>query len=333
MALEWLAAQVGSLYQSGNPLIERLGGVSLIPLVAALLLHLAKLVVRARAWHNIVRAAYPTDQLRFRDGLAAFLAGVGVDAVLPAHPGLLVRLGLLRARLTHSTFSGLLSTRLVESAFDAILTGLLIGIAIAIGFGAGAPRTFVSAWVIAHLPFVACAALSLALVSGWLGLRFSTRIRALVLDARRGFVIFTRPVEYIWGVASWQAFGWALRIASVYCFLLAFHLPANVGGALVVVAVQLVAAAIPVTPGGAGPQQAMLVIALSTGADATVLGFGVGMQAATVLADLFLGGLSLILLTGRRGVRLVGRSDDGVESRTPSRRIAERLRFSISEPA
>ena len=68
---------------------------------------------------------------------------------------------------------------------------------------------------------------------------------------------------------------------------------------MLVVAVQLVASTLPVTPGGAGSQQAILVVALSATTAATVLGFGIGMQAATALADLILGSGALLFLTGR----------------------------------
>jgi uncharacterized membrane protein YbhN (UPF0104 family) len=299
MSVEWVADDLTPLYHSGGVLLGRLGAVSLLPLVLALMLHAAKLGARARAWHNIVRAAYPADRLTFRDALAVFLAGVGVDAVAPARIGELVRVGLLRPRLPSSTFPGLVSTLFAEWVFDAGLTVLLIGVAIGVGFGAGVPGSAFILGPVAQHPLIATLAGSgLALAAGWLGFRLRPRIRSVVLDARRGLAVFVEPMRYVRRVAPWQALGWALRVASVYWFLLAFHLPATLGAALLVVAVQLVAAAVPVTPGGAGPQQAILVVALSASAAATVLAFGIGMQLATVLSDLGLGATSLIFLTG-----------------------------------
>jgi uncharacterized membrane protein YbhN (UPF0104 family) len=280
-------------------LLGKLGGVSLIPLAVALALHLAKLGARGRAWHNIVRAAYPTDRLCFRDALAAFLAGVGVDAVVPARAGELVRLGLVRRHLATSAFPGLVSTVLAESVFDAILTALVIALAIAVGFGAHLPgAAFVLAPVAQHLLTATLAGSALALTAAWLGVRLRARIRSFLLEARRGLVVFARPRDYARRVASWQALGWGLRVSSVYWYLLAFHLPATLATAVLVVAVQLAAGAVPLTPGGVGPQQALLTVALSTSAAATVLGFSIGMQAVGVLSDLVLGAASLLFLTG-----------------------------------
>jgi hypothetical protein len=57
-----------------------------------------------------------------------------------------------------------------------------------------------------------------------------------------------------------------------------------------VLALQLVAGSIPVTPSGAGTQQALLAVALGGGA---IVGFSVGAQAATMLVDLLLGLVAL----------------------------------------
>jgi uncharacterized membrane protein YbhN (UPF0104 family) len=280
-------------------------------LALALTFHLAKLGARARAWHNIVRAAYPADRLGFREALAAFLAGVGVDAVVPARAGELVRVGLLRARLASSTVPGLVSTLFAESAFDAVLTVIVIAAAIGLGLGAGVPGSAAIFGLVAqHALIVALAGSGVGLAAGWLGFRLRARVRSFALDARRGLAVFAQPMKYVRSVASWQALGWALRVASVYWFMVAFHVPASLAAALLVVAVQLVVATVPVTPGGAGPQQAILVLALSATTAAKVLGFGIGMQAATVMSDVLLGGACLIFLTGTlHWRRLVGCRD------------------------
>jgi hypothetical protein len=106
-----------------------------------------------------------------------------------------------------------------------------------------------------------------------------------------------------------------LRLATVYWFLLAFHIDATAWTVLAVVAAQMMASLVPLLPGNAGAQQAALVVALSgTSSAATVVGFGIGMQAATGLADILLGMLAVGLVTpgaeiraavtGRRRARL-----------------------------
>jgi hypothetical protein len=310
MSLGSLAAELAPAYQTGELVVGRLAAVSPAPFAVALVFHLAKLGAHARAWHNIVRAAYPADRVRFRDTIGAFLAGVGVGAVVPSRAGELVRLGLLKARLPGATFAGLVSTLLAEQAFETFVKVAVVGVALAFGLGAGVPGSALILGPLAHHPLIATlAGAGAALVTAALGVRRRERIRLLLCDARRGFAVFTPPSRYLRGVVSWQILAWALRLASVYAFLVAFHVSASIATALLVVVVQLLAAVVP-TPGGAGSQQAMLVVALSATAAVTVLGFGIGMQAATALADLVVGAASLIALTGSlRWRRLALRRD------------------------
>jgi glycosyltransferase 2 family protein len=279
-------------------LFGELAGVSLVPWGIALGLHLVKLCVRARAWHNIVSATYPDDRVRFRHTLAAYLAGTGVGACVPAGAGQLVRLGVLRGRVENARFAGLLSTLVVESAFDAVLTALVVvGVVMAAGPGVLDGARFLGP--VGQHPVIA-AAVACVLAAGVYALaaRSRLRMRSVLRDARRGLAIFGQPRACVCGVASWQALGYVLRVASTYWFLVAFHVPASLHTALLVIGVQLVAGAVPVTPGGAGSQQAILVVALSDTAAATVLSFGIGTQVTTMLADVVFGGVALLLVGG-----------------------------------
>jgi uncharacterized membrane protein YbhN (UPF0104 family) len=277
--------------------LEKFGGVSLGAFALALLLHVAKLIARARGWHNIVRAAYPESPLRFRDALGAFFVGAGVDSFVPARVGELLRVELVRRRAPESTFPGLVSTLFAEYVLDVILTVVVVGLVVAFG-----PIPQGSSLILGPLarhslilPAVAVVGLVVLLI---VGRRLRPGLRPLLAEARRGLAVLTSPTYYLGRVAGWQVLGWVLRIASVYWFLVAFGVPASIGTAALVVAVQLAAGAIPLTPGGAGSQQAMLIVALSASTAATVLAFGIGMQAATVLTNIVLGAVSLLWMTG-----------------------------------
>jgi len=64
------------------------------------LLYLVAQTVRPRGWHTILRAAFPeATDLRPRDVIRAYLAGAGVNAIVPARGGDVVKLALLRRRI------------------------------------------------------------------------------------------------------------------------------------------------------------------------------------------------------------------------------------------
>jgi len=107
----------------------------------------------------------------------------------------------------------------------------------------------------------------------------------------------SHDIAFVGRVLTWKLVAWTLRLVCVYAFLLAFHVPAAPWTVLVVVAAQNVAASVPLLPGNAGTQQAAIGVALAGSASvAEVLGFGVGMQAATAITDLVLGAAALGLV-------------------------------------
>src|SRR5918911_258825 len=79
-------------------------------LAVALVCHFTKLCCVSRAWRNIVAAAYPDRRVRWRSVLAAFLARVGVNAVVPARVGDAVALYIVRRRVEGSSYATLASS-------------------------------------------------------------------------------------------------------------------------------------------------------------------------------------------------------------------------------
>ena len=58
----------------------------------------------SRAWRNTIAAAYPEEEVRWRSIYAAYLAGVGVNAIIPARAGDAVRLYLAHRAVPASTY-------------------------------------------------------------------------------------------------------------------------------------------------------------------------------------------------------------------------------------
>jgi Lysylphosphatidylglycerol synthase TM region len=285
---------------TAETLVGRLAGVSFVLLAAALVLHVGKLAARARAWHNIARAAYPDESLLYRDSLGAYLSGVGLNAVLPARPGEVLKLTLVTQKAPGTTYRGLAATLLTESAFDTVIGAALLAIGLAIGWTSiGSPALSLLGPPAVH-PWLALAVLlaaALGCFAAWRPLR--RKLRGAGTEVMRGFAAFGHPRRFLRTVASWQLTALALRLASIYCFLGAFHIPAGMQTTMIVLAVQSTANLIPLTPNGAGTQQALLVLALGGAASAsTIVRFGAGAQIATACCDIVLALAALMLMTG-----------------------------------
>ena len=280
-----------------------LAGVSLGALAVALALHAGKLVAEARSWHGIVSHAHEGAGVAFRTTLGAFVGAIGANAVLPARVGEALRVGVVRRRVPGSSVITLAATIVLETAIEVAFGAVVILVVVLTGrrFGPGGA---------APLPHAASSAAALAVIGAVvaaglvLGLVFRRRVRPLLGRMARGFSVVTSPWAFATGVLSWKLVAWTMRLGAVYAFRLAFHVPAAPWTALVVVAAQNVAAAIPLLPGNAGTQQAAIGVALAGSASAaSLLGFGVGMQASTAVADVVLGAAALAFVANRDDLR------------------------------
>ena len=122
------------------------------------------------------------------------------------------------------------------------------------------------------------------------GVAFAARVR-------QGFTILRTPRRYFATVAVPQLIGWACRVGSAAAFLEAFGIPGTLRNALLVMVVGSLTTLLPVTPGGVGTQQALIVVVLSGAAsDAQLLSFSVGAQAAVMIANALIGGVALVLM-------------------------------------
>jgi len=130
-------------------------------------------------------------------------------------------------------------------------------------------------------PLLLGLAATVLVVVGAFAVVFRHPARDLGSRVVRGFSVVGSPRAF-GGVGLWKVTAWTLRIACVFTFLLAFHMPATAWTALVVIGAQSVAGTVPLAPGNAGTQQAALALAFRGMVGAgTVVGFGVGMHSST----------------------------------------------------
>jgi uncharacterized membrane protein YbhN (UPF0104 family) len=119
------------------------------------------------------------------------------------------------------------------------------------------------------------------------------RVEMFWTHLKQGVAIFREPRRYLAHVFAWQAAGWALRFASFWLFLDAFHIGGSLDNVLLVMSVQAITGALPFTPGGAGAQQALLVVALNGPTYAAVLAYSVGQQVAVTVWSVALAFITL----------------------------------------
>jgi uncharacterized membrane protein YbhN (UPF0104 family) len=267
----------------------------------ALLCLLAMQLARAWAWRNVLHAAYPGQKISFTRLSAAYLAGAGINAIIPAHAGDATKVFLVKRQIPDSSYPAVTSSFLVQTIFDtgvgllvlayAITQGLLPPLpqiprlpAFEISFWADNPKIF----------FVTLGVLLLAIVIGIYLL--AHRVRRFWVRVRQGVVILTQPRRYLREVAAWQGVGWLLRFAAFWFFLDAFGIGGSVGSVLLVMSVQAIANVIPFTPGGAGAQQALLVATLKGPSRTAVLSFSVGTQIAMAAWSVLLGFTAILLV-------------------------------------
>lgn len=258
-------------------------------------------LVRAWAWRNVLRASYPDKEIPFLPLAAAYLAGAGINAVVPAHAGDVTKVFLVKRQIPDSSYPAVTSSFLVQTVFDtsvgilvllyAITQGLLPPLpripdlpAFEISFWADHPRTFL----------IVTGALLLAIAIGIYLL--AHRVRRFWARVRQGLVILTEPRRYLREVAAWQGIGWLFRFAAFWFFLEAFGIPGSIGSVMLVMSVQAIANIVPFTPGGAGAQQALLVATLSGPSRTAVLSFSVGTQIAMAAWSVVLGFAAILLV-------------------------------------
>src|SRR4051794_11888687 len=93
-----------------------------------IVLYILAQAVRPRGWHTIVKAAYPeATELKPRHTIAAYLAGAGLNGVIPARGGDVVKLWLLHRRIPNARYPTLAATFLPETLFETLFgIGLVI---------------------------------------------------------------------------------------------------------------------------------------------------------------------------------------------------------------
>jgi uncharacterized membrane protein YbhN (UPF0104 family) len=281
--------------------LDQIGSVAFVPLALAIACHLLKMACTSRAWRNVLAAAYPEERVPWISIYAAYLAGVGINAIIPARAGDAVRIVLAHRAIPGSTYTTVVSSTLVLSLFDLFAATSLLTWALTTGELPGLDvlprlRSFDFAWLFGRpLLFeliVAGVLVALGVVAFW--------IAGHVADFRervaQAFRILSPPTRYLRTVAVWQAADWGLRLMTIWFLLAAFHIPQTLENAALTQVSTSVATLLPITPAGVGTEQAFLLYVLSGVASASVLlAFSVGAKLTLTITNVVAGFTAIVL--------------------------------------
>ena len=281
-----------------------LASVRPLPLGIAICCHIAKTMCTSRAWRNVLAAAYPDARVRWRSIYAAYIAGVGVNAVFPARGGDVVRLGMAHRAVKGASYTTLVSTSLVLAIVDTVCAIALFVWALTQGVFpsfAALPSlpSFDFAWLLQHkqvsMVMVAVAVLGAVVIAVWIRARVK-EFRTRIVQA---FTVLRSPSRWLRTVVVWQLADWALRLSTIWFMLAAFGIDQSLRNVLLVQASQSLATLLPVSPGGVGTEQAFLAYTLrGQAARSALLAFSVGMRLTLTCVNVVLG-FSAIFLTFR----------------------------------
>lgn len=296
-----LQANFKRFFEASTEFFRHLSEIDWTVFALALLCLLAMQLARAWAWRNVLRAAYPGKPIPYLPLAAAYLAGAGINAIVPAHAGDATKVFLVKRQIPDSSYPAVTSSFLVQTVFDTSVGILVLFYAISQGLLPPLPRIpdlpafEISFW--AENPKLFFIAVGVTLLAIAIGIFFlAHRVRRFWARVRQGLLILTEPSRYMREVFAWQGIGWLFRFAAFWFFLEAFGIGGSVGNVMLVMSVQAIANVVPFTPGGAGAQQALLVATLHGPTRTAVLSFSVGTQIAMAAWSVVLGFMAILLV-------------------------------------
>ena len=306
---------MGEVLHAIGVFFEQLAGVKFTALGLAIVTHILKTMCTSKAWRNTIAASYPDEDVPWRKIYAAYLAGVGVNAIVPARAGDAVRLYLTHRAVPSSTYTTLASTLFVLSIFDMGMALLIFVYALTLGVlpgvgSLGSLPGFDFGFFAANpeFSFILFLAILIFGVIGFFWLRL--HVAEFKQRIRQGVVVLTDRTRYLREVAIWQAGDWLLRFVAIWFFLDAFGVDQSIRNVLLVQVTQSLATLVPISPGGIGTEQAFIVYVFNgTGIGRTaLLAFSVGMKLTLIVANVILGFGALFLTLGHTDWRsIVGR--------------------------
>jgi uncharacterized membrane protein YbhN (UPF0104 family) len=327
-----LLADVGSSFdrflRAAETFFENLAAIDWLAMAVALAMWTLMLLARGHAWTNALRASYPDKEVSELRIQASFMAGAGINAIIPARAGDAAKIFLAKQSVPGSSYPAIAASFAVLTPFDTTLGLIVLAYALTLGLLPDAPQlphlpAFEIAFWADHPELLMLTLTVLGIATIALFAILARRVERLWQKLKQGVAILRTPKRYFREVFAWQFVGWLARFAAFWFFLEAFGIGGSFKNVAILMAVQAIATTLPFTPGGAGAQQALLVATLHGPTRVAVLSFSVGQQIAVAALAVVLGFLSLFLvfrITDWRGlIRRSRAAVDGEPDAKPER--------------
>jgi uncharacterized membrane protein YbhN (UPF0104 family) len=290
-----------SFRHGAEEFFHRLSEIGWPSMVIALAFYLAHLLSRSRGWQNTLRAAYPDRAVPYWQITAADLVGAGMNSLLPARIGDAVKIFLARRAVRGSTYTAVVSSFFVGSVFETTAGILVLVYALTQGLLPRPPElpdlpAFDIAFWAQHPSLLLFTITALGILVVVIFAVLARRVEEFWGHIKQGAIVLATPTLYLRTVASWQGVAWVMRFFSFWFFLEAFNVGGTFQNVLLVMSVQTVSNLLPLTPGGAGAQQALLVATLVGPGPIAVLTYSVGQQIAIAAWTVVLAALALVFV-------------------------------------
>jgi uncharacterized membrane protein YbhN (UPF0104 family) len=318
-----LAGTVESFLAGADDFFSHLATINWFALTLAIGFFGMYLLLRSRALFNALRAAYPDEEVPWRAVWGGYVVAYGLNSVVPASAGNVAQYYLTKNAIRNSTYPTVTTALATGAVLDACVSTLVLAFAFTQGiFPKPSDFADLGSFDIAFIGrhpeltlFVTTAIIVLGLAAIAI---LSARVHAFWARVRQGVTILRDRRRYVREMVTWQLGAWVFRFGTWWLMLAAFNIDASLRNVLLVQAVQVISAAIQVTPGGAGVQQALFVAVFSGIASGTaVAAYAVGQQIALSAFTLGLAFAAMTLVFRTRGFRQLLRDAKAARAAEP----------------